>query len=226
MNIFLLAEGAVDINIIKNLLLVYFGEPEPLINPKPEVDNDGKQIGKDGGWQNVLKYCSSIYIGEALKENDYLIIHIDTDQSDDSRFGVAHVHQDGTKKSSEELYQDIVHKLSGLIQDDIKNEYGHRILYAISIHSIECWLLPLLYTDQTREQTDNCLEVINDILPTIGIRIISKRSKNKPLARESYDAILDRINGKSDIEEIAQHNVGFQKFVESLQAITSNSLQE
>ena len=44
--------------------------------------------------------------------------------------------------------------------------YGDRIIFAISVHSIECWLLPIYFNTQHQKagKITGCLDTLNKIL--------------------------------------------------------------
>jgi hypothetical protein len=214
----LITEGASENRIIKHVIARYFRDDEPEINQiQPEVIN-GVQTGT-GGWNEVLKYCGQDEIREDLIRNDYLIIQIDTDQSPTKPFGISHTDDKGRPKPAAELHNEVVRKLSNFIKEDIREKYKNRILFAICIHTIECWLLPVFYTNKHKTGTSNCLPTLNVALRKHDIHIINGANKNKPNGIRSYDSVLKQLKKKEDIEDISQHNIGFHSFINSLKAI-------
>jgi hypothetical protein len=109
-----------------------------------------------------------------------------------------------------------VAKLKGLIKPEILDRYGDKILFAVCIHTIECWLL----TDNHKTKTTNCLTLLNSKLKAQKIRIITSENKNKPIGIQSYNVILGEMKKKGQIIARVKHNLGFGKFVDSLKAIT------
>jgi hypothetical protein len=211
----LITEGASEHRIIKHIISKYFKDIEPDINQiQPKIVNQ-KQV-TDGGWNEVLKYCERAELKDILVENDYLVIQIDTDQSETSPFNISHTKK-GQMITDEELYKDIVAKLKGLIKPEIAEKYGDRILFAICIHTIECWLL--FYTDIKKHKMHNCLDALNRKLRANDLIVITSENKNKHNGRQSYSAILEALNKRANITAKAKHNVGFKNFVDSLNAI-------
>ena len=218
----LITEGISEKNVIKHILSKYFKDKEPIINPvQPKVLNEKQET--IGGWNEVLKYCER---EEDLKaifvENEYLVIQIDSDQSQQSPFDVSHTKADNTTKSVEELYADILERLKGLISPNILESHKHQILFAISIHTIECWLLPLYYINNHKSKTTSCIDKLNAEITKKNINPIPSIGKNSPQAIKSYDTILKNWKRKEEVITSSEHNAGFKKFVESM-AMLDNS---
>lgn len=214
----LITEGASEHRVIKHIVSKYFKDIDPEINQiQPKLVNDKQETA--GGWNEVLKYCERDELKDILVENDYLIIQIDTDQSQTRPFSVSHTNVNGQPKTPDELHADVIQKIDGLIKVEIKQEYGQRIFLAICIHTIECWLLPLFYDNTHRNGKNNCLQTLNQALSRNNVHIIPVGNKNSPNSIRSYDTILKKIKRKKDIADIAQYNVGFGEFVHSLSTI-------
>lgn len=211
----LITEGASEHRVIKHIVYKYFKDADPEINQiQPEIIKDRQ--ASTGGWPEVLKYCSREKLNDILIENDYLIIQIDTDQSQTDPFSISHSKAGGIAKTPEELHDDVVQKLSGLIRPEIRAIHSRKIFFAICIHTIECWLLPLYYNNHHRSDKPNCLSYLNEALDRKKIREINKGSKNNPESVQSYEAILKNIKRRQDIEFIAQYNTGFNRFIHSI----------
>jgi hypothetical protein len=214
----LITEGASEHRVVKHLIYRYFKDREPEINQiQPKVVNDKQET--IGGWMEVLKYCEREELNDILTENDYIVIQIDTDQSQTSPFDIGHISQSGKQKSPEQLHEEVKKKLLSLIKSSILEVHGHKIFFAICIHSIECWLLPICYTDSHRTNTNNCLSTLNSALARQNKRVIPATAKNKPNGIRAYNDLLINIKRKTDIEVNAQFNFGFKKFIESLSGI-------
>ncbi|MCX6350688.1 MAG: hypothetical protein NTX03_02380, partial [Bacteroidetes bacterium] len=127
----LITEGASEHRILKHILAKYFKENEPFINQiQPTIVNEKQK--STGGWAEVLKYCKrEDDLNEIFINNDYLIIQIDTDRSEQKPFNISHTNQDNTDKSVDELCNNVVEKLRGLISPEIMEEYGNKIFFAV-----------------------------------------------------------------------------------------------
>ena len=163
MNFGLITEGASEHRIIKHLVTRYFKDDMPVINQiQPKIINEKQET--TGGWSEVLKYCERDELNGALVENDYLIIQIDTDQSSTKSFGILHTDSKGKLKPLTQLHDEVMQKLTGLIKKEIHQKYKDKIFFAICIHTIECWLLPVYYNDSKTKSTSGCLSILNKAL--------------------------------------------------------------
>jgi len=218
MRIALATEGKSEHWIIKHIVETYFKGTEILFRQiQPQIVNYTQET--PGGWLEILKFCEKTDdIKSALIEADYLVIQIDTDASQNINYGVSHTKQGNIAKTKDELYIGVVGKLNSLINANILEEYGEKIVFAICIHTIECWLLPIYYTNNHKSGTQNCLTVLNTELRKQNLDILPpKGQKNK--RKLAYESILRNLRAKKDIVKSATHNVGYKKFVDSLEAL-------
>jgi hypothetical protein len=215
----LITEGVSENRVIKHILVKFFKEHELFFrDAQPQIVNDKQET--IGGWNEVLKYCERTDdLKEIFNNSDYLIIQIDTDQSQTKPFSISHTKPDNNLKPVNQLYVDVVEKLKGLIKPEILETYSNKIFFAICIHTIECWLLPLYYTNNHKTDTRNCLSTINTELRRQNIHAISTRDKNNPNSIRTYETILRNWRKKQDIISSAQHNASFKKFVASIKVI-------
>lgn len=215
----LITEGPSEHNIIKHVIEKYFKEFETFFRPIFPTIVNGKQIS-GGGWSEVLKYCERIEdLKEIFIDSDYLVIQIDTDQSQTKPFSISHTKQDNTLKSVDELCNDVIEKLRSLISPEIIKENGNKIFFAICVHSIECWLLPLYYTNNHKFKTLACLDTLNLALIKKDIHVITKNNKNDSNGIKAYKKILENWKRKQDIIDSSKHNAGFKQFINSLKTI-------
>ena len=151
----LIAEGLTDQIVIEDILAGYFNSAYIEVTPlQPKRDKS-----KTGGWTLVFDYCRSKKFQEAFQFIDYIIIQIDTDVSED--YGVAKLDENG-EFTPQQLIGKVIEKFRNAIGDDFYSKYQQKIIFAISVHSIECWLLPLYYTDKKKKsKVKNCLDTLN-----------------------------------------------------------------
>lgn len=219
----LITEGPSEHRIIKHIITKFFKDQEPEINQiQPKIINEKQQT--TGGWNEVLKYCEREELKDIFVENNYLIIQIDTDQSQIKPFNISHTKQDTetnavVNKTIDDLYTDIVEKLKGLIKPEILAVHNDKIFFAICIHTIECWLLPLYYGNNHKSDTKNCLGTLNTELRKKNINVIPSKDKNNPKSIRTYETILRDWRKKQDIVNSSQHNPAFKKFTDSLEVI-------
>jgi hypothetical protein len=219
MRIALVTEGKSEHWIIKHLIERYFKETEIFFRQvQPQIIDDTQE--SIGGWLEVLKFCGRTDdIKAVLIETDYLVIQIDTDESQNINFEVSHTKQGSTEKPHDELYADVIEKIKGLINNEVLIEYSNKIVFAVCIHTIECWLLPIYFTKNHKKTTQNCLEKLSMELRKRNLNPVPPKEQREK-RKTAYDSILRRNwRKRNDIVKSANHNVGFRKFVESLDMI-------
>jgi hypothetical protein len=143
----LACEGITDQITLENILCGYFNDPdldENIAYLQPRLDaTEQKQMG-GGGWKILLKYLSMKAFRDAVTSHDFIIIQIDTDISEKTEFGVNHTDESGNKLNTETLIINVIQKLICVIDSKKTGFYaekGKNIIFAISVHSIECWLV-------------------------------------------------------------------------------------
>lgn len=161
----LIIEGKTDRIVIKNILTGYFDNNDIIFKSlQPlEDETDKNRIENYGGWKLVFNYCSSSKFREAFQFIDYVVVQIDTDTSEEIHYDIPKI-EDGKELSVEEIIEKVCEKLRNLIGAEFYDEYSERIIFAISVHSLECWLLPLYYTNNKKAKSVNCLNTLNQAL--------------------------------------------------------------
>ncbi|EDN71069.1 hypothetical protein BGP_3840 [Beggiatoa sp. PS] len=165
----LITEGITDQFVIENILIGYFNQDEDNIEFKelqPLRDEiDENRARNYGGWGKVIEYCASNEFKEALPFCNYLIIQIDTDVSDKpDGYRISHYDETGKELTPIELIEKVIKKLTDSIGESLYEKNQDKIIFAISVHSTECWLLPLYYQDNKKYKVINCLGTLNQEL--------------------------------------------------------------
>jgi len=63
--------------------------------------------------------------------------------------------------------ENVIAKLVGLIGRETYEAYADRFIFAVAVHSIECWLLPLVFDDHKTAKITGCLDVLNHELRAV-----------------------------------------------------------
>lgn len=198
----LISEGVTDNAVLENILIGYFNEDiSGYINhlqPPPTAS---------GGWSRVLKYCSSHDFKNDFTDNDFMVIQIDTDKSFDAPFDVSH-EENGVKLSVEQLIEKVKVRFERLFEEvfgtNFKAEFNNRILFAIAIHSTECWLLPLYYKkDNEKSEIKNCYEQLN------------KKVNGLQKTLKIYDAISADFCFPKKLKQASLENPSFKVFIKN-----------
>lgn len=159
----LACEGVTDYILIKNILRGYF----PSLNYKKQIrqlqplldETDEKQLN-DGGWEKLLAYLESVDFYDAVDSDDYIIIQIDTDESKHINFNVSHYNENNEELKIEQLIENVKKKLISVInkKDNLYEEYAEKIIFAISVHSLECWLYAYYKLNLKNPKTKRCCD--------------------------------------------------------------------
>lgn len=208
----LISEGVSEYRIIKHILQHYCEEEPSITQIQPKI-SDNKQVGV-GGWNEVIKFCSREEdLRNILEYNDYIVIQIDTDMCETAPYSVKR--RIGERELSvDELYLSVRKRLLKEIPQTIDNT---RILFAVCIDMIECWLLPIFETRKKSCATQNCLKRLNNCLKRNDIHIIT--DKNSEISRRSYSSILSFWKRRDDILISADHQWSLKRFLLELDSL-------
>lgn len=208
----LIAEGPTDQAVLENLLIGYFGDydmPQYIRHLQPLRDATDAAGGM-GGWTRVLEYCRSTLFQNAFDENDFLIIQIDTDRLNEKPFEL------NLSQSVETLVGQVVQQFEQLMSlsfgAEFIAEHHARILFAIAVNEIECWLLPLFFTNKTASSTNNCLFKLNQQLSSRNEKPIPPKAK----AVRQYDRLSSDFCKPKVLAAAAQKNPSLGIFIGSL----------
>lgn len=217
----LITEGPTDQEVLKAVLTGYYGEEPffPFLRPRRDATDESKQAGTDrGGWERVFEHCeNSDDLRDDLVINDYLVIHVDTDVAERAHFGVP-LTIGGEDRPETDVIQDVCQLLVGKLGEDFCQEFQDRILFAIAVHSLECWLLPLHIVKPAKDaikkssQTKSCEDRLEKYFDKYG-GIDYK--KDVPIYRKLAKGFLERAN----IDMACQRNVSFDAFIRSLDGV-------
>lgn len=187
-NFGLITEGPTDQIVIENILSGYFNDPDLEFNQIQPLrdETDKNRVENYGGWTRVLEYCGSDQFTQVFSSNEYVIIQIDTDRCEDIGFDVSK--REGSRELTvSELVEKVKEKIVGLINPAVFAAYSDRILFAISVDTIECWLLPIYYSDVRRAKITGCLDALNRELPKKhGFTIKEKKFDYYDTASKAY----------------------------------------
>ena len=204
----IVSEGVSDFFILKHIVERYLKEKEVYTIPlKPKVTSKNKQEGF-GTWQGVFDYIKGDdnLIVEAVKEGcEYVVVQIDTDVS--SQYGV-----ENNPGDVQAFWTAIKDKLTGSVHPDFPKD---KLIFAICIQEIECWLIPFVSTIENEcQNTDRCLNIVNRHIRTKGS--IDKQNKNSQQAQRLYHYILGQKKKPLEIKDCSRYNFGFKELIERL----------
>ena len=135
--------------------------------------------------------------------------------SDNYNYNVPSRDENGNQFTIQQLIEKVIEKFRDVIGEEFYDKYQQRIVFAISVDSIECWLLPLYYTDNRKAKSKNCLDTLNQALskkhdftidaknPDYYREIAKQYGKHKILMKHYQD----NPSLKFFIEEIESRNI-------------------
>lgn len=210
----LITEGVTDQVMLKYFLTGFYGrrenDPIDIVAIQPLRDaTDSSRQGNFGGWELVLECVGdSTKIENSLMFNDYLIIQIDTDCGEHINYGVP-LHDGGEPRPVADVITDVKKKLISHIGDDIYKENKDKILFAIAVHSSECWIIHL-HSDSKADQkrVSNCEEHLSRALAANNIKYIKDH--------DLYDKICKPFRKMENINLAKSRNESLDAFIDSL----------
>lgn len=155
------AEGQTDQRVIDNILTGFFRDAPSEIS----VQWDYPERQEPGGWGRLFSYLREKRYAEALQFNDYLVVQIDSDCAHEKGFGIPRA-IDG-RKAPEAMVTAVRARLEEVIGVEDLQAYAGRLLFAVCVESIECWLLPL-HAPGNAGDVHGCLRRLNHELKRKG----------------------------------------------------------
>ena len=211
----LITEGITDQVVIENILYGFFNDKDIPVNPLSPLRDatDENKAASASNWIEVFEYCKSSRFKSELFINDYLIIQIDTDALQGDSVPEKYKISLSNDLSVEEIIERVKEKLIGYIGMDFYDKHQSKIIFAISVHSIECWLLPIYFPGQPAKasKTENCLKTLNSVLQQReGFYIDKKELKY-------YRDISEKFKKNKDLKRWCILNPSFHGFILELE---------
>jgi len=209
-------EGKTDQAVIENILCGYFDKihdlDDDIIHLQPSLDaTDNAALGL-GGWTRLLSYLSSSRFREDILNTRYLIIQIDTDIASQKNFDVSFYDLNNNELPIESLIDKVIKRLISEINKgdiDFYNQYHQKIIFCISVHSIECWLLAHYNNNPPKNpKTKNCDQKLDVCL----------KKKNKSITKtyRSYETLSAPFLKKKNLIRLQKIESSFNVFLKKL----------
>lgn len=203
------SEGITDQIVIENILCGYYKDR----NLKSEIGyvypldkTQQKRVQNEfSNWELLLKHISTKRFRKDVINNRYMIVQIDTDVSEHKNFGVSQ-----HNLSIEELIEKVIERLIGQIDSkkEFYQKHKEKIIFAISVHSLECWILPIY--ENKKDKILNCEDKLK--------RAVSKVSKKLKIEKnyKNYDKLTQDFLKHKKLIKIIPQNSSFQIFINRL----------
>jgi hypothetical protein len=171
-------------------------------------ETDEHRQGNFAGWEKVLEYCGLPHFEQIFLTNDYAIVQIDTDVAEELNFGVP-LTVGGSDRPEADIIAAVKDVIVARIGAAIYAKYAARILFAIAVHSIECWLIPAYENSAARrKRIKNCETHLTHALAKQDIAL-KKDSR-------VYQKVAKPLEKRKNLLACADHNVSFKAFLDSL----------
>lgn len=229
----LITEGITDQVVLENILCGFYKDYDDLdeeirsLEP-PRDETDMKQAHSEfgTGWSAIFNYLPEKRFRDDVLNSDFSIIQIDTDISEEF---------DCSKSQSiEEIITCVIQKIINKINSStflkvstfrwrinynptlldyqyvlFYTRYAHKIIFAISVHSLECWILPI-YEDNRKEKIINCEDKLRSAVQKVSKKL--KTDKNY----KNYDNLSQDFLKNKKLIKIIPKNTSFQHFIKQL----------
>ncbi len=213
MRIGVIAEGVTDHRILKDILIGYFDDEDAFEyrHLQPVLDaTDESNESKHGSWTHVIKYCES---HEKLKNNlldlDFLLIQIDSDVCEK-----LNIDRRGSE-SPDEIVEMVKNRLIEAISTELYEAFESKIVFAIAVNEIECWLLPIYESHpKKREKIVGCIDTLNSALrvhPKISFFIDKKKKTYR-----YYEILSEPFIKRKNLAKYYPFNPSFAIFYDQL----------
>jgi len=204
----LACEGITDQIVIENILCGFYKDFDDLdeeiqpLQPPYDATTQKQKEGEFGGWEMLLEYLSEKRFRDDVLNSEYVIVQIDTDISEHPNFNVLQ-----HNLSIEELIIKVIERLTTQIDSkkEFYKEHKEKMIFAISVHSLECWILPL-YKSAKNEKISGCFEALQ------------RESKKIKVLKNytAYDKFSQPFLKHKELMKIVSQNSSFQIFINRL----------
>jgi len=202
----LITEGITDQIVIENILCGFYKDYDdldevilPLEPPRDETDSKQAHSDFGTGWSAIFNYLSEKRFRDDVLNSEYVIIQIDTDIAEEIRCS--------RTESVEDIIECVIKKMVDKIDSNeaFYPKYKERIIFAISVHSLECWILPL-YKSAKSEKIIGCFETLQ------------RESKKIKVSKDyrTYNNLTQDFLKHKKLMKIIPQNSSFQIFINTL----------
>lgn len=209
MDVRTIGEGVTDVEVIRSILISYTEDKDLFVSalwPNEKL--------KPAGWTQVFNYCKTDEFRGAFQYAAYVVVQIDADifRKGDipGKYVIPNIHQLEVPA--------LIDAINGLlireIGDEFFQQYQQRIIFAIAVDQIECWLLPAYFPNQATKakKTTGCIATLNEALTATkaGFTI------DKKDARYYQKMCRKRFGKKQDLQKFAAMNPSLEIFLKEL----------
>lgn len=199
-------EGLTDFVVLKNLLIGFFKDKNLPVNRLLPKDKEPV------GWGNVLKFLPSKEFQDGVEYSDYTIVQIDTKECEEWNEGLRNIGDNDSMADS--FIKDVITVLINKIGQEFYNTNNNKILFAITVHDMECWLLPFNTTAPAHQsKMVNCVTALEHIANKRGFSIHQKNNQDS----KYYIDFSKEMKDKNNLINKSKLNPSLKIFIEMLE---------
>lgn len=217
-----ICEGKSDIAVLENILNGLFDEDSIEINElhPPRINYSlpkYQRNDRQGGWERLKDHLATSEFKTEVLVHDYVIIQIDSDEASHVNFNVQN---NITMKSD---HSDFIQRIENRLIDWINlsshlnySNYKDKIIFCITVHSIECWVLAHL--NHKSKYIINCEDKLITFLKSKSIKDFTKDY-------QFYRFLTKKLESdESEIKALSDRSQSFKIFLEKILFIRNSFL--
>jgi len=198
-------EGLTDYIVLRNLLIGFFRDKNLSVRRLRPIEDE------PFGWSNLFNFLPTIEFKNGVEYANFTIVQVDTKECADWNPSIKNI-GDETENVSD-FINNVKTVLINLIGLDFYEVNQNKILFAITVHDIECWLLPFNSTNKAHQRKMvNCLKTLEDIAQTRGFSINQKNYENG----KHYDDFSKEMKDHKELMKKSKLNPSLNYFIETL----------
>jgi hypothetical protein len=207
----IVGEGVTDFYVLESLLIGFFNDKNlPVTRFRPKQQ-------EPFGFGNLMNYLSSDDFKIDVESIDYTLVQIDTKECADWNPSINNIGDDAAQ--IEVFIEQVKTFLIDKIGIDFYQEFQDRIIFAITVHEIECWLLPFHITTLAHQRKlVGCAGTLENIANAKGISINQKNFQQG----KHYEDFSKPLKKKKELLQKAILNPSLKVFLENLQDMFPN----
>jgi len=210
-----IGEGITDLVVLKSILIGFCDNKDLLVTPLQPTEEERQKAN----WDQVIKYIQTEDFKQAFSQEygpDFLVLQIDSDV-----FGGREVDKEHQLQLAGKSVEETVEMVKALLIQDIGGKFydtvASRIIFAISVDEIECWLLPVYFPSEKQKagKTTGCIKTLNEGLTKhkAGFYINEKKV-------DHYRMMSKPFMKKKDLSDYGKLNQSLSIFLTELEEKT------
>lgn len=224
MQVGIVAEGKTDQAVLEQLVRGVVAERDGIAIAMMQPAQGAGDPEDFGNWENVFRWLSSERCARALQLVDLLVVHVDTDVCDRPGFDVPRL-EGGRELEPLKLAARVAGRVRATMSPEVHTLYAHKVVIAVAVNEIECWLLPLIF-DQAQAKASKwkgCFAAAMDELKRRGEPgLLAAKNGTKDPRR--YGALARGFKKPAQLHAAASAQPSLAAFVDDLKVAVNRLL--